>query len=48
LCDYLFLVGDPCTFVCHICGLLPPLDDVALPDAAGREGDEDFVEYPLE
>ncbi|MCI61080.1 hypothetical protein A2U01_0082336, partial [Trifolium medium] len=26
-------------------GLLPPLDDGALPDAAGREDGEDFVEY---
>ncbi|MCI86407.1 hypothetical protein A2U01_0107688, partial [Trifolium medium] len=24
-------------------GLLPPLDDEALPDAAGREDDGDFV-----
>ncbi|MCI96218.1 hypothetical protein A2U01_0117518, partial [Trifolium medium] len=28
--------------------LLPPLDDGALPDAVGREGDGDFVEYPGE
>ncbi|MCI68774.1 hypothetical protein A2U01_0090035, partial [Trifolium medium] len=39
-----FPVGDPC-FVCHICGLLPPLDDGAAPDVAGREDGEDFVEY---
>ncbi|MCI93645.1 hypothetical protein A2U01_0114943, partial [Trifolium medium] len=26
-------------------GLLPPLDDGALPDAVGREDDRDFVEY---
>ncbi|MCI59290.1 hypothetical protein A2U01_0080545, partial [Trifolium medium] len=25
---------------------LPPLDDGAAPDAAGREDGEDFVEYP--
>ncbi|MCI85737.1 hypothetical protein A2U01_0107016, partial [Trifolium medium] len=30
------------------CGLLPPLDDRALPDAVGREDDGDFVEYPGE
>ncbi|MCI70264.1 hypothetical protein A2U01_0091527, partial [Trifolium medium] len=24
----------------------PPLDDGAVPDAAGREDGEDFVEYP--
>ncbi|MCI80478.1 hypothetical protein A2U01_0101749, partial [Trifolium medium] len=28
--------------------LLPPLDDGAVPDAAGREDGEDFVEYPVE
>ncbi|MCI73455.1 hypothetical protein A2U01_0094719, partial [Trifolium medium] len=28
-------------------GLLPPLDDGALPDAAGHEDGEDFVEYPV-
>ncbi|MCI95613.1 hypothetical protein A2U01_0116911, partial [Trifolium medium] len=39
-------VGDPC-FVCHIRGLLPPLDDGVAPDAAGREDGEDFVEYPV-
>ncbi|MCI62651.1 hypothetical protein A2U01_0083908, partial [Trifolium medium] len=33
-------------FVCHIRGLLPPLDDGALPDAVGREDDGDFMEYP--
>ncbi|MCI84489.1 hypothetical protein A2U01_0105767, partial [Trifolium medium] len=27
---------------------LPPLDDGALPDAAGREDGEDFMEYPVE
>ncbi|MCI90974.1 hypothetical protein A2U01_0112268, partial [Trifolium medium] len=27
-------------------GLLPPLADGALPDAAGREDGEFFVEYP--
>ncbi|MCI61665.1 hypothetical protein A2U01_0082922, partial [Trifolium medium] len=27
-------------------GLLPPLDDGALPDTSGREDREDFVEYP--
>ncbi|MCI92437.1 hypothetical protein A2U01_0113733, partial [Trifolium medium] len=26
---------------------LPPLDDGVAPDAAGREDDEDFVEYPV-
>ncbi|MCI62066.1 hypothetical protein A2U01_0083323, partial [Trifolium medium] len=26
-------------------GLLPPLDDGALPDVVGREDGEDFVEY---
>ncbi|MCI71114.1 hypothetical protein A2U01_0092377 [Trifolium medium] len=36
------------TFACHIRGLLPPLDDGVLPDAAGREDGEDFVEYPME
>ncbi|MCI58896.1 hypothetical protein A2U01_0080151 [Trifolium medium] len=36
------------TFVFHIRGLLPPLDDGALPDAVSREDDSDFVEYPLE
>ncbi|MCI51442.1 hypothetical protein A2U01_0072686, partial [Trifolium medium] len=40
-------VGDPC-FACHIRGLLPPLDGGAMPDAAGREDGEDFVEYSLE
>ncbi|MCI75015.1 hypothetical protein A2U01_0096281, partial [Trifolium medium] len=30
------------------CGLLPPLDDGALPDIVGREDDGDFVEYPGE
>ncbi|MCI83607.1 hypothetical protein A2U01_0104883, partial [Trifolium medium] len=34
------------TFVCHIRGLLPPLDVGALPDAGGCEDGEDFVEYP--
>ena len=43
--SYLFPVGDPCTFACHIRGLLPPLDDGAVPVAAGRE---DFVEHPAE
>ncbi|MCI63935.1 hypothetical protein A2U01_0085192, partial [Trifolium medium] len=28
------------------CGLLPPLDDGALPEAVVREDDDDFVEYP--
>ncbi|MCI81759.1 hypothetical protein A2U01_0103033, partial [Trifolium medium] len=28
-------------FVCHICGLLPPLDVGAAPDATGREDGED-------
>ncbi|MCI88102.1 hypothetical protein A2U01_0109388, partial [Trifolium medium] len=32
-------------FACHIRGLLPPLDDEAAPDAAGREDGDDFVEY---
>ncbi|MCI67450.1 hypothetical protein A2U01_0088709, partial [Trifolium medium] len=27
-------------------GLLPPLDDGALPEAVGREDDSVFVEYP--
>ncbi|MCI96817.1 hypothetical protein A2U01_0118117, partial [Trifolium medium] len=35
-------------FVCHIRGLLPPLDDGAAPGAVGREDGEDFVEYPVE
>ncbi|MCI51262.1 hypothetical protein A2U01_0072506 [Trifolium medium] len=35
-------------FICHIRGLLPPLDDGVLPDAVGREDDGDFVEYPVE
>ncbi|MCI66705.1 hypothetical protein A2U01_0087963, partial [Trifolium medium] len=39
---------DPCNFVCHIRGLLPPLDVGAAPDAAGREDGEDFVEYSAE
>ncbi|MCI93843.1 hypothetical protein A2U01_0115141, partial [Trifolium medium] len=26
--------------------LLPPPDDGAVPDVAGREDGEDFVEYP--
>ncbi|MCI34666.1 hypothetical protein A2U01_0055886 [Trifolium medium] len=30
------------------CGLLPPLDDGALPDVVGRKDDGDFVEYPGE
>ncbi|MCI97726.1 hypothetical protein A2U01_0119027 [Trifolium medium] len=33
-------------FVCYIRGLLPPLDDGVVPDAAGRADGEDFVEYP--
>ncbi|MCI92403.1 hypothetical protein A2U01_0113699, partial [Trifolium medium] len=33
-------------FVCHIRGLLPPLDDGVAPDVAGREDGEYFVEYP--
>ncbi|MCI91180.1 hypothetical protein A2U01_0112474, partial [Trifolium medium] len=33
-------------FVCHIRGLLPPLDDGAVLVAAGREDGEEFVEYP--
>ncbi|MCI88534.1 hypothetical protein A2U01_0109821, partial [Trifolium medium] len=37
-----FPVGDPYDF--H-CGLLPPLDDEAMPEAVGREDDGDFVEY---
>ncbi|MCI85182.1 hypothetical protein A2U01_0106461, partial [Trifolium medium] len=28
--------------------LLPPLDDGAAPDVAGREDGEDFAEYPGE
>ncbi|MCI85111.1 hypothetical protein A2U01_0106390, partial [Trifolium medium] len=35
-------------FACHIRGLLPPLDEGTLPDAAGREDDKDFVVYPVE
>ncbi|MCI61270.1 hypothetical protein A2U01_0082527 [Trifolium medium] len=35
-------------FVCHIRGLLPPVDDGAVPDAFGREDGEDFMEYPGE
>ncbi|MCI82059.1 hypothetical protein A2U01_0103333, partial [Trifolium medium] len=31
---------------CHIRGLLPPLDDGAALDVAGREDGEDLVEYP--
>ncbi|MCI95903.1 hypothetical protein A2U01_0117202, partial [Trifolium medium] len=36
------------TLILHVryCGLLPPLDDGALSDVAGREDSEDFVEYP--
>ncbi|MCI97023.1 hypothetical protein A2U01_0118323, partial [Trifolium medium] len=33
---------------CHIRGLLPPLDDGALPDAAFVRTARHFVEYPLE
>ncbi|MCI98036.1 hypothetical protein A2U01_0119339 [Trifolium medium] len=36
------------TFACHIRGLIPPLDDGAAPDAAGRGNDGDFVDYPVE
>ncbi|MCI97685.1 hypothetical protein A2U01_0118986, partial [Trifolium medium] len=32
-------------FVCHIRGLLPPLDDGAVPNIVGRKDGEDFVEY---
>ncbi|MCI97869.1 hypothetical protein A2U01_0119170 [Trifolium medium] len=34
------------TFACIYRGLFPPLDVGVLPDAVGREDDEDFVEYP--
>ncbi|MCI84782.1 hypothetical protein A2U01_0106060, partial [Trifolium medium] len=36
------------TLTLHVryCGLLPPLVDGALPEAAGREDGEDFVKYP--
>ncbi|MCI37108.1 hypothetical protein A2U01_0058332, partial [Trifolium medium] len=44
---YLFPVGD--LYACmSYCGLLPPLDDEALPDVVGCEDDGDFVEYPGE
>ncbi|MCI66664.1 hypothetical protein A2U01_0087922 [Trifolium medium] len=33
-------------FACIYRGLLPPLDDGALPEAVGHEDDDDFVEYP--
>ncbi|MCI38808.1 hypothetical protein A2U01_0060037, partial [Trifolium medium] len=39
--------GDP-YFCMSYRGLLPPLDDGALPEAVGREDDGDFVDYPVE
>ncbi|MCI95311.1 hypothetical protein A2U01_0116609, partial [Trifolium medium] len=39
--------GDPYACMSYR-GLLPPLDDGALPDAVCRGDDGDFVEYPGE
>ncbi|MCI57851.1 hypothetical protein A2U01_0079102, partial [Trifolium medium] len=45
---YLYACFQLVTLILHVryCGLLPPLDDGAVPDAVGHEDDGDFVEYP--